>query len=78
MSDAKERVAVLGASNKTERYSNQAVRLLLEYAHQVIPVHPALNSIENSPVWANLDDIPGIFNTNSSDVCCENRQIHVY
>lgn len=35
-----ERVAVLGASPKEERYSNQAVRLLLVKGHQVFPVHP--------------------------------------
>ena len=58
MPEAKERVAVLGASDKAERYSNQAVRLLLDYAHQVVPIHPALNAIENLPALAHLDEIP--------------------
>jgi uncharacterized protein len=35
-----QRVAVLGASHKPERYSNQAVRMLKEYGHTVIPVTP--------------------------------------
>ena len=35
-------VAVLGASNKPERYSFKAVRLLREMGHTAFPVHPAL------------------------------------
>lgn len=40
-------VAVLGASPKPERFSNQAVRLLTEYQHRVIPVNPAFEKIES-------------------------------
>jgi predicted CoA-binding protein len=42
---AKETVVVLGASPKPERYSNQAVRALVEHGHHVIPVHPLLKKI---------------------------------
>jgi len=58
MSDSKERVAVLGASDNPERFSNKAVRLLLEYGHEVIPVHPGLKVVEDLPVVAELADIP--------------------
>ena len=58
MSAGKEKVVVLGASDNPERYSNQAVRLLLEHGHDVIPVHPALETVEGLPVVAELADIP--------------------
>lgn len=49
-----ETVAVLGASPKPERYSNQAVRLLRQYGHEVIPVNPAQREIAGLPVAAAL------------------------
>lgn len=52
-----ETVAVLGASPKPERYSNQAIRLLRQYGHAVIPVNPAQASIEGLPVAARLEAI---------------------
>ena len=51
-------VAVLGASNKPERYSFQAVKLLAEKGHAVFPVHPALPTIDGVPVFKQLADIP--------------------
>lgn len=57
MSESKQTVVVLGASDKAERYSNQAVRLLLEHGHRVIPVHPALKLIEGLPVVTDLGDL---------------------
>ncbi|HOO21793.1 MAG TPA: CoA-binding protein [Kiritimatiellia bacterium] len=51
-------VAILGASNKPERYSNQAVRLLAEKGHAVFPVHPALAEIDGHRVFKSLADIP--------------------
>lgn len=50
-------VAVLGASPKEDRYSNQAVKLLLEYAHQVLPVHPTCAEIHGQTCYKNLDAI---------------------
>ncbi len=51
-------VAVLGASNKPERYSHQAVKLLAEKGHAVFPVHPALTAIDGLPAFKQLADIP--------------------
>ncbi len=51
-------VAVLGASNKPERYSHQAVVLLAEKGHAVFPVHPALAAIDGHPVFKRLADVP--------------------
>lgn len=50
-------VAVLGASPKPERYSNQAVCLLLEHGYRVTPVHPKLEQIEGLQVAPTLSDI---------------------
>lgn len=50
-------IVVLGASNKPMRYSNQAIRLLLEKGYRVTPVHPRLEVIEGLPVAANLQAV---------------------
>jgi hypothetical protein len=39
-------VAVLGASPKEDRYSFKAVRMLKEYGHNPIPVHPAGHTVD--------------------------------
>lgn len=51
-------VAILGASNKPERYSYQAVVLLAEKGHTVFPVHPAIAEIDGHPTFKRLADIP--------------------
>lgn len=63
MSKKPHRVVVLGASHKPERYSNQAVRLLREHGHEVIPVHPKLAEVEGLRVANRLDDIEGPIDT---------------
>ncbi len=50
-------VVVLGASNKPHRYSYKAIKLLIKYGHNIIPVHPRLTSIDTLSVIANLSDI---------------------
>jgi len=47
-------VAVLGASRKPARYSNQAVKLLKESGYRVIPVHPKIAEIEGIAVSPRL------------------------
>lgn len=63
MSQNTQRVVVLGASHKPERYSNQAIRLLREHGHEVIPVHPKLEEAEGIPVANSLDVIEGSVDT---------------
>ncbi len=58
-----QRVVVLGASHKPERYSNQAIRLLREHGHSVIPVHPKLQEAEGIPVASSLEAIEGVVDT---------------
>ncbi len=50
-------MVVLGASAKPERYSNQALHLLLEKGFAVLPVHPALDEIEGILVFKKLPDL---------------------
>ena len=50
-------VAVLGASNNPDRYSNMAVRLLIKKGYTVIPVHPRLKEVEGLTVINELSSI---------------------
>ena len=50
-------MAILGASNKSERYSFLALRKLREHGHNAIPIHPLLEEIDGVPVIADLDKI---------------------
>lgn len=50
-------VVVLGASNKPQRFSNMAIKKLLQHGHRVIPIHPRLAEIEGVPVVDQLEDV---------------------
>jgi len=50
-------VVVLGASPKEERYSNKAVKKLLDHDHKVLPVHPKCTEIHGQKCYAHIDDI---------------------
>lgn len=50
-------VVVLGASNKHHRYAYRAMKMLQEYGHQVIPVHPKLEAIDGVVVKHELGQI---------------------
>lgn len=63
MSNRRQRVVVMGASHKPERYANQAIRLLLEHGHEVVPVHPRLDVAEGLPVAHALGEIDGPVDT---------------
>ncbi len=52
--ESKRNVAVLGASPKPERYSNQAVRLLASFDYRPIPVNPAFEEVEGLTCYPNL------------------------
>ncbi|NCA81436.1 MAG: CoA-binding protein [Opitutae bacterium] len=56
-------VAILGASNKPERYSHQAVVLLAQKDHAVFPVNPALPEIDGHRVFPRLADVPAPLHT---------------
>lgn len=56
-------IAVLGASDKPDRYSYKAVRMLREKGHTPYPVHPALATVDGLPVSASLRAIPAPIDT---------------
>lgn len=58
-----ERVAILGASDKPDRYAYLALRLLGEQGHEVLPVHPKLTEINGIPVVSRLGDLTGTIDT---------------
>ncbi len=51
---AKRNVAVLGASPKPDRYSNQALRLLAKMDYRPLPVNPAFPEIEGMTCFPNM------------------------
>ena len=71
MTQQKQRVAVVGASAKPERYSNRAVRMLAEHGHEVIPIHPAASTIEGLPVVNDVADLGGSIDTVTLYVAAE-------
>jgi predicted CoA-binding protein len=63
MNSESQTVVVLGASSKRKRYSNMAVRRLVEKGHRVIPVHLTWKQIEGLTVLPSLGDIKETVNT---------------
>jgi len=57
------RVAILGASDKERRYSYQAFKMLQDYGHTPLPVHPKLSAIEGVPVAPDLTSLDGPVDT---------------
>ncbi|HNT36208.1 MAG TPA: CoA-binding protein [bacterium] len=51
-------VAILGASNKPDRYSYKAFKSLQANGHTPLPVHPVLAEIEGVPVHRSLSAVP--------------------
>jgi uncharacterized protein len=67
-------VAVLGASNKPERYSFKAVRMLREHGHTPLPVHPALAEVDGLPVFPSLGALPAAVDTITVYLSPRNQQ----
>lgn len=51
-------VAILGASDKPDRYSHMLIKRLQGKGHTVYPVNPALKSIDGLPVYRSLAEVP--------------------
>ncbi len=52
-----ETVVILGASDKPDRYAYLAFEALKKRGFRVLPVHPTLKLIDDTPVFASLSDI---------------------
>lgn len=50
-------VAVIGASDKKDRYSYKAVMLLKEKGHNVFPIHKRVTEIDGIKVYKSISDI---------------------
>ena len=48
-------VAILGASNNPERFSNKAFLLLKKNGYEVIPVSPKIQTIQDVLVFSDLE-----------------------
>ena len=64
-------VAVIGASDKPDRYSYKAVMLLKQKGHDVFPVHQRIKTIEGTPVYPSLNDISEPIDTVSMYVAAD-------
>lgn len=67
-------VAVIGASNKPQRYSYQAVVLLREKGHTLFPVNPRLETLDNIPVYKSISAIPEPIDTITVYLSAENQK----
>lgn len=59
----KERVVILGASDKPDRYSYKAMKRLLEAGHEIVLVNRGYSEIEGHPVQADIGDVTGEVDT---------------
>ncbi len=48
---------IVGASNKKDRYSNKAMKKLVENGHKIILMHPKLKKIEGKKVYNSISEI---------------------
>ena len=68
-------VAVLGASDKPDRYSYKAIVMLRETGHTPLPVHPRLVGIEGIPVHKSLAVIPEPIDTITVYLAARNSDV---
>ncbi len=52
------KVAVIGASQKKEKFGNKAVRAYIKHGDTVYPVNPNRTQIEDLPAYKSVLDIP--------------------
>jgi len=52
------RVAILGASPKSDRYAHLAQKMLTEEGYPVLPIHPKIGEIEGVSVYPDLASVP--------------------
>jgi len=63
MSATPEQVIIVGASNKEDRYSYKAFKMLKEYGHNPIPISPRLSEIEGIKTYSSLSEAPSEIDT---------------
>ena len=61
---AAKRIAVVGASDRREKWGNKIVRFLVQRGHEVVPVNPGLDLVEGLKCYASLEDAPPVDGVN--------------
>ena len=56
-------VAIIGASDKPERYSNMAMHVLKEHGYEVVLVNPYKSRIEGQRCYKSVDEFEGKIDT---------------
>jgi predicted CoA-binding protein len=69
-------VAVIGASNKPQRYSYKAIQALLERGHTPYPVHPIIKRIGALEVYDSLGKVPERIDTVTMYLSAANAARH--
>lgn len=58
-----ENVVVIGASNNEERYSYKAMKMLMDYNHNPIPVAPAVETVLGRQAFGTPAEVAGPVDT---------------
>ncbi len=58
-----QKVVVLGASPKPDRYAYKAMKMLADHGHQAIPVNPAFDEILGQPCHRSIGEVEGPIDT---------------
>ena len=59
MGNKNENVAILGASDRADRFAYRADKLLRSYGHKTFLVNPNLKEVEGKAVYPNLKGLAG-------------------
>ncbi len=51
-------IAILGASNKSDRYSHRLLSILKAKGYQIFPIHPAISEIDGIKAFPNIESLP--------------------
>lgn len=54
----KQRVVVLGASPKPDRYAYRAMQMLRKHGHEPLPVNPAYREVLGSDCYSKINEVP--------------------
>lgn len=65
-------VALIGASQKPDRFAYKALKKLQAHGHKVFPVNPRLAEIEGERVWPGLAELPEKIDTVTLYLSAEN------
>ena len=58
MAERSERVAVLGATPKSDRYAYKAMQMLRDHGHRPIPVNPAFPEVLGETCYRSIAEAP--------------------